>query len=202
MPIQDIAEFLFYIAPGYIAIRFLRWRYPVRERDSFHEIASSVVLGVLIISLLKWIDQKFLCYFFESNTSGFPSLIYILSIVGFGIVAGIILIYLNKFRFYLAKKMNKLRFLSSGIDPVWLKLNDKDNQDWAIVFLDDGTIYSGWISNYTYNPNYQNQDFLLSRAKRLYENLYENYEVKGSGVYINTKDVKRIEFRKGRNKES
>jgi hypothetical protein len=200
MPIQDIAEFLFYIAPGYIAIRFLRWRFPVRERDSFHEIASSVVLGVLIISLLKWIDQEFLNYLFESNKSGFPSLIFLLAIVGFGIISGIILIFLNKFRFYLAKNVKLLRFLSSGIDPVWLKLNDPDNQDWAIVFLDDGSIYSGWISNYTFNPNYQEQDFLLSRAKRHHENLCVIYEIDGSGVYINTRDVKRIEFRKGKKK--
>ena len=80
---------------------------------------------------------------------------------------------------------------------MWVDVNDRTNKDWAIVYLDDGSIYLGWISNYTFNPNQQNHDFLLSNAKRLYDNLMVMYEIDGCGIYINTRDVKRIEFRSG-----
>jgi hypothetical protein len=197
MPTEGIIEFLLYIAPGYIAIQLIRSRWPVEKRDNFHDIATSVIMGVVILSALKWIDSHRLNYFFESNLTDFPSLRFILGIVLFGSITGGVIIGLKEIGNMLSKRAKYLKFLAPGTDSVWVNINGKDNKDWALVYLDDGSIYLGWISIYTFNPNHQNQEFLLSRAKRLYENLDEMYEIDGCGIYLNTKDVKRIEFRTG-----
>ena len=78
-----------------------------------------------------------------------------------------------------------------------MSVADRSNTNWATVFLSDGAIYLGWISKYTFNPDAVDQDFLLSNARRVDEQLSELYRVTGIGVYINTRDVKRIEFVEG-----
>lgn len=197
MPIENIIEFLLYIAPGYVGIQLYRSRWPVEKKDSFHNIASSVILGVIIISILKWMDSHWFNYYLESNNPGFPGIKFLTGIFFSGLISGGLLVGQRELRNYLSKKSKFLKFLSPGNDAIWVKINDRTNKDWATVYLDDGSIYLGWISNYIYNPNQQDQDFLLSRAKRLYNNLEVMYEIDGCGIYLNTRDVKRIEFRSG-----
>lgn len=197
MPIENIIEFLLYIAPGYIALQLYRSYWPVEKKDSFHDIALSVIYGVTIITILKWTDRHWFNYHFESNLSGFPSAKFLFGILIFGVILGGLFIGQRELRSYLSKQAKFLKFLSPGNDAIWVKINDRTNKDWATVYLDDGSIYLGWISNYIYNPHQQDQDFLLSRAKRLYDNLEVMYEIDGCGIYLNTRDVKRIEFRSG-----
>ena len=194
MPTQNLAEFILYIAPGYIAIRILRWIIPVKDRDTFHDIASSVVLGVVIISLLQWLDDEFPCLRLSSDTNSVPGMRFLFAILISGIVTGFLVVCLKKLIDLISRKVRKLNWLSSGIDTVWARLNDRDNQDWVVVYLDDGSIYNGWISKYTNNPNFQEQDFLLSKAIRVNEDFETIYKIIGAGVYLNTRDVKRIEF--------
>lgn len=75
-----------------------------------------------------------------------------------------------------------------------MTVNSPDNKDWAVIFLDDGSIYSGWISDYRFDPDSSDQDFLLSKAKRVDDDLSPMYEINGIGVYLNTRNVRRIEF--------
>ena len=88
MPIENIIEFLLYIAPGYIAIQLFRFHWPVEKKDSFHDIALSVISGVAIISILKWTDKHWFNYFFESNLSGFPSAKFLSGIIIIGLISG------------------------------------------------------------------------------------------------------------------
>lgn len=97
------------------------------------------------------------------------------------------------------KLSNRFSFLEIPSQSLWKKIISSSNQDWVAVFLDDGAIYLGWIREFSANPNYENQEFLLKYAARVDENLEFVYEVTGIGVYLNTKNVKRIEFI--RNKE-
>ena len=48
-------------------------------------------------------------------------------------------------------------------------MNGTQASDWAVVFTDDGAIYMGWIKEFTYYPDADDNDFLLSRARRLNE---------------------------------
>ena len=194
MPTQNLAEFVLYIAPGYIAIRILRWIIPVKDKDTFHDIASSVVLGVAIISLLQWLDKELPFLRLSINTNSLPGMRFLLAILISGVVTGFLLVCLKKLINRISRKVRKLNWISSGIDMVWVRINDRDNQNWAVVHLDDGSIYTGWISRYTYNPNFQDQDFLLSEAIKVDEYFDTIYKINGIGVYLNTRDVKRIEF--------
>lgn len=202
MSFTDLTEILLFLAPGYIAIRLIRLWHPVKEKDSFHDFASSVLLGFFITGLLKLIDEKYLNYFLGSNStsSGLPSIRFYISIIFSGVIVGVVLIGLLKLYGSITKDSSFLGFLSSGTDSVWLKINEPENEDWAIVYLDDKSIYLGWISNYNYNPNFEDQDFLLSNAIRLDQNLKKVSKINGIGVYLNTRDVKKIEFVKGSNR--
>ena len=66
-----------------------------------------------------------------------------------------------------------------------------------MVFLNDGSIYRGYIKSYTFDPDATDQDFLLSEAVRVNEDLHPKYRITGQGVYLRTRDVRRIEFLKG-----
>jgi hypothetical protein len=202
MSFTDLTEILLFLAPGYIAIRLIRLWHPVKEKDSFHDFASSVLLGFFITGLLKLIDEKYLNFFLGSNISsyGLPSIRFYFVIIFSGVIVGIFLIGLLKLYRSKTKDSSILGFLSSGTDPVWLNINSSDNEDWAIVYLDDKSIYFGWIADYNYNPNFEDQDFLLSNAIRLDENLKRVSKINGVGVYLNTRDVKKIEFVKGSEK--
>jgi hypothetical protein len=70
--------------------------------------------------------------------------------------------------------------------------------DWSVVYLDDGSIYLGVVHQYRSNPNDQDQDFLLAKAQRVDDKLQTLYLVTGQGVYLNTRNVKRIEYLAGK----
>jgi len=74
-----------------------------------------------------------------------------------------------------------------------VKVNRPSN-DYAVVYVDDGSIYLGWIKDYTFDPDAEDNDFLLADAKRVDEQLKELYSITGRGVYLSTRNVKRIEF--------
>ncbi|MBG0785806.1 MAG: hypothetical protein H0S79_11955 [Anaerolineaceae bacterium] len=202
MPIQTFAEFLLYIVPGYLTIQIYRWRYPVKEKGSFFEIASSVTIGVFIVYLGIWIDKHVFCYYFVSNSDGLPTFRFLVLLFSTSILCGLLLIGQRELRNYLSKTCPKLNWIASGVDSDWVKINSKNNDDWAVVFLDDGSVYLGWIKNYTYNPNFKDQDFILSNAKRLNNDLSVMYVIDGIGVYLKTENVKRIEFVNGTPKAS
>ena len=69
------------------------------------------------------------------------------------------------------------------------------------MYLDDGSIYLGIIRQYRSNPNDQDQDFLLAKAQRVdSDKLQPLYPVTGQGVYLNTRNVKRIEYVRASNR--
>ncbi len=197
MPVKDLIEFILYLAPGFIALELYRSAYPARERNQFAQITWSVILGVTIFTFIKWVDEHFLSYALYSKSTGFPEfrLIIVLFIVGLS-VGGVRIVY-HWLRFKISMLHAGLKFLAPEPQSAWAKINEGTNEDWAVVFLNDSSIYLGWISNFTYNPNAESQDFLLSRARRVDENLKVLYIVNGQGVYLNTQNVKRIEFVKG-----
>jgi hypothetical protein len=55
----------------------------------------------------------------------------------------------------------------------------------------------GWIKEFTYDPDSPDNDFLLSMTKRVNDDLTVRYKVDGQGVYINTRNLRRIEFVRG-----
>jgi hypothetical protein len=197
MPVSDLIEFILYIAPGFIALELYCAAYPAKERNQFAQITWSMIFGILIFIFIRWVDENFLSYFLNSKISGFPTFRFILVLFIAGLLLGYLRIAFHYFLFKLSLLHDRLKFMAPDTQSIWAKINENSNKDWAVVFVNDSSIYLGWISMYTYNPNVENQDFLLSKARRVDETLNTLYIIDGQGVYLNTKDVKRIEFVQG-----
>jgi len=194
MPAKDLIEFVLYITPGFLAVELFRARYPVRQVGEFAQICWSIIYGVIIFTVVKLLDEKFFNHALHSDIDGFPDAIFIGALVIGGILMGVILISLQYMRFKASRWHTKLHTLAPDPGSVWAKINLEIVDDWAVVFLDDGSSYIGYIKDYKFRPDDKEYDFLLAKAKRVDENLNVKYEVSGVGVYLNTRDVKRIEF--------
>jgi len=197
MPIESIIEFIQYVIPGFIAILVYRTAFPTKEKDSFTEISSCILVGLITMSALRWFDKNCFNYFFQTNSSGTQSMRFYFGIILFGGIAGLIGVCEVKLRNFLAHKFKFFSCLAISPEPVWKEINKNLQKNWALVFLDDDSIYLGWIKNYTNNPRVEEQEFLLTNAERVDDQRKTIYKVDGLGVYLKTKNVKRIEFIEG-----
>lgn len=190
MPSQDIIQFILIIAPGFLVLYVYRSHYPARRVSQFTEITLSVVYGVAIYTAIVWIDLTFL------GGALFKQIhLLALALLTAGFVVGQLWVFLRYFRFNLPKwfpSKEKVAPKHKKHQSVWPLVANSTN--WAVVFLNDGSIYMGEIDYFTFDPNTEHQDFLLKNARRINENLEEIYLITGIGVYLNTRDVVRIEF--------
>lgn len=194
MPATDIIEFVLYVTPGFVAIQVYRGWYPVRQVGDFAQVCWSIVYGVVIFALVKFLDERLLNYALNSNASGFPNPTFLLSLFVGGLVTGMLRIGIDLLRFRISARYKALSKLAPDPQSIWAKVNHQLPDEWVVVFLDDGAIYLGYIRSYRFDPDEDNQDFLLAKAKCVNEDLAVKYEVAGAGVYLNTRNVKRIEF--------
>ena len=197
MPTQTIIEFILYITPGFLAIEIYRAFYPGKNISQFSQITWSVIYGVVIYIGVRWLDVYFLKQYLNSNSREFPNVFFILGLFFTGILVGGLRSLAHFIRIKIGVMNKSFNWLLPDPQSIWAKINQPSNKDWAVVFLDDGVIYLGYIAEYTFDPNADNQDFLLSRARRVDERLKGIYLISGRGVYLNTRNVKRIEFVKG-----
>ncbi len=186
------------MAPGFIALELYRAVNPARERNQFAQLIWSLIYGVLIYSIVKWFDGAHLNHLFQSDKEGFPTFRFIAVLWISGFLVGLGRIFIDYVRYDVSAWHEAYRFIAPDPQSIWAKVNQKIYKDWAVVYLNDGAIYLGWISEYTFNHNSEHQDFLLKNVKCVNEDLSVKYRVDGVGVYLNTKDVVRIEFVKGK----
>jgi hypothetical protein len=196
MPTQSFIEFLLFIIPGFVYVNTYRRFHPVAKETQFFEIANTTVFGILIYAIVVTLDKQALNLSLESNAA-YPSVKFVGVLLGLGIVFGVIMHGFYELRFWLSRKYACLKWLSPVNQAIWETVNQKDVEDWAVVYLNDGSIYMGYVQSFSYNPNIEYQDFLLSKARRVDEELKEKYLINGIGVYLNTRDINRIEFIKG-----
>ncbi len=196
-PVEHIAEFIVYAMPGFLALHIYRSVYPVKGLSEFLQVAWSLIYGVVLASFVRGLDARYLGHKLHSADDGFPRLAFIIGLLAAGAIWGFVLAGFNWIRLILSGRFRLLQFVAPDVQSIWAKVNGTQASDWAVVFTDDGAIYMGWIKEFTYYPDADDNDFLLSRAKRLNEDGSLLYEVDGQGVYLNTRNVKRIEFVKG-----
>lgn len=183
--------------PGFLALHIYRSVYPVKGLSEFLQVAWSLIYGVLLASLVRGIDATYLGQRLHSADDGFPRLPFILALLTAGVIWGFSLVGFNRVRSYLSESLPSLEFIEPDVQSIWAKVNRAQVTDWAVIFTDDGAIYMGWIEEFTYDPDAEDNDFLLSEAERLNDDFTSRYKVDGQGVYLNTRNVKRIEFVKG-----
>jgi hypothetical protein len=197
-PVEHVAEFVVYAMPGFLALHIYRSVYPVKGLSEFLQAAWSIIYGVVLASLVRALDAAYLGQALHSADEGFPKLAFVFALVVAGLAWGGVLVAINKSRTLLSGRFRVFHFIAPDVQSIWAKVNQAQVTDWAVVYTDDGTVYMGWIKEFTYDPDADDNDFLLSKAKCVDENLMVKYEIDGQGVYMNTRNVKRIEFVKGR----
>lgn len=196
--IKDVIEFLIYVMPGFLALRMYRSAYPGRQMSDLIMTAWSLILGIIVSSAVKWIDKTCCHNYLRSTSSDFPDLPLIFALFCGGLLLGGVLVFGHWARFHLAVKFPKF-FGRIAPDPlsIWAYVNQPSNRDWAVVYLENDAVYIGGITKYSTVPDAEDQDFLLTDASRVEEDLSVKYKVEGGGVYINTRNVRQIEFISG-----
>lgn len=197
MQFNTVAEFVLYVIPGFIALEAYRAAYPVKTRSDFVSLTWSAIFGIMISYFLIWINGTLLGNFLHYTSGSLPSFEFLLGLICLGLGIGLIRILFHYLRFKVAASYRAFHRLNPDPQSVWAQVNRTNNRQWATVFLDDASVYLGFIETYKYDPDAIDQDFLLGKARRVDENLNVLYAVDGIGVYLNTKNVKRIEFYKG-----
>jgi hypothetical protein len=180
-PVEHVAEFIVYAMPGFLALHIYRRIYPAKGLTEFLRVAWSLIYGVFLASVVRGIDARYLEHRLHSADEGFPRLPFILTLVTVGVIAGFALAGFTRIRSLLADRFPSLDFLAPDVQSMWARLN-QTQAGWAVVFTDDGAIYMGWIDEFTYDHDAENNDFLLSQAERLDDSLNTLYEVDGQGV--------------------
>lgn len=187
-------QLLMILLPGFIAVEIYRKFFPAVKFRWLIYTGWVVINGVLIWSLLVSIEERIY------NTSwglldGTGSFLGILFLFILGVIAGLIRVVFRMTGFKLAKNLNVLRWLKPEKGSIWMNVNEKNGgNEWVIVYLSDGSIYLGWVSQFANHPERTNQEFVLQNARRLDEAHKQLYEIVGAGVYLNTRDVIRIEY--------
>ena len=197
MPKLGLIEFIIFVIPGFIAVEFYRSFYPARQKNTFSQIGMSISLGLIIVIAVHSLGYSILSVVDKSRIVITVDAKSILVLLVSGAAFGILLTFLHFIRFRLSKWCDLFSWLSPDPQQVWASINGVEDDDWAVVYLKDGSQYLGYIAEYVFDPNKDDHDFLLSEAKRVNEKLEERYSITGKGVYINTRDVTRIEFLKG-----
>jgi len=197
MTIPDIVLFIYYILPGFISIEIYRSIYPAKKTSDFVSIAWSLIYGVAITSIVLLLYTPPNFNISDTSSTNRPPFVLLLLLIGSGITVGLFRAGFRAFRFWIANKKQVLQKFEPDTQSIWAKINRPGNEDWAIVFLTDGTIYRGYIKSYTFDPDASDQDFLLSDASRVKDDLTTIYQITGQGVYLRLKNVSRIELVKG-----
>jgi len=192
-PVEHLADFILYVMPGFVALQVYRAKYPVKGLSEFLQVSWSLIYGLILAGFVRWFDHEVLGDLLHSHESGLPWMRFVLALAIAGVLLGAVLISVRWARFALAKRYKLLNWLEPDPQSIWRKVN-QESVEYAVVYLDDGAIYLGWIKEYTFVPDSENNDFLLADAKRVDDRLNTIYVVNGQGVYLNTRNVRRIEF--------
>jgi hypothetical protein len=187
-------ELLSILIPGLVAVELFRAVYPAAPRNWPGYVGWAVVWGAVAAATAQWFDRTVLDATVAA-TSNVLTLAAISLLVATGAAAGGVRVMARMLRFWLARRSPALQWLRPDHPPVWVSVNQPYvNDDWAVVFLLDGAIYLGWVAQFGFDPRREEQDFVLQDARRLDEDLGERYHIAGSGVYLNTRAVARIEY--------
>jgi hypothetical protein len=72
-PAEHLVDFLVYVMPGFIALQLFRAKYPAKKVSEFLQVAWSLIYGVILATLVRGVDGRFLRGRLQSNTPGFPA---------------------------------------------------------------------------------------------------------------------------------
>ena len=196
VPFKDVFVLLLYLLPGFLSLQLYRAKYPAKKLSDIEIIIWSIVhtfsIHVLLAGLSILISRPWLNFLVKKSSEIEPAEVFTLMAAGF--LWGFLLIFWHWSR-------RKLPIFGEP-DPmnIWFKIADlaAREEKWAVVRVKDGPMYLGWLKEFSYDPAQENQDFYLSPAHLVDDNLTSLRNLEEGGVYLNTRDVISIEFLPGR----
>lgn len=197
MPTHQLLDFIFYLLPGYVGLKIYNSFFSRKQLPHFQQFIESLLCGIGFIHILKYPFEYYSAWLgYEINFQSINLLDSLLIIfLGFtGLFCGLTLITFHEIRERLGKKYEKLHWLIPDKLTTWNYLNKQNKTPWALIRLDDESIYLGWIGFYKFDPNSEDQDFILEGAFLLDEKYNVIREIQGSGVYIKLSNVVNIEL--------
>lgn len=195
-PFKDVFVLLLYLLPGFLSLQLKRAKYPAKKLSDIETIIWSVAhtffIHVILAGLSALLSDPRLNFLAKKSSEIGPAEVFTLMAVGF--LWGSLLIFWHW-------SQRKLPIFGEP-DPlnIWFKIADlaAREEKWAVVRVKEGPVYLGWIKDFSYDPAQENQDFFLSPAHLVDNNLTSLRNLEEGGVYLNTRDVISIELLPGR----
>lgn len=209
MPVE-IFIFILTIIPGFLALSIYWSKHPIKRPSDFVFTTSSIIIGSFITIIFLVFDQYFFFDVFQtkqviekflssSNSDQLKSETIIMFTVGqllSGILFGIFFYYLRElYKYFQLKEWKYFKFIHYRPEP-WMYINEQLESQWHRIYINDDLMYIGTITYYSKDPNLIDYAFILSNANlyRFTNGLYLKIDEVIPHIYLNTRDIKRIEF--------
>jgi hypothetical protein len=171
--VEMIPDVLIYIVPGFIVLKIIEVFTPKKKLSQMETILWSLFYSFIILlasAVVIWIYNK-ICLF--ANVRGIEikqgDNVYIAISLGLSLIIGFIITKVSNSRIgeIITKAFN--RNMSTGED-VWFKSLQTQKGAWATVYLKDGLIYTGIVSEYTAKPDDETKLLLLRQFRLMVRN--------------------------------
>jgi len=145
---NDMIFLLVCFIPGFLSLCFAAYLVPARSRSDFDKVAMSIALGFAIFSVTVILGRIL-------RPSGTDQVFYIIIPWLLILPAGVILSIVQS-RSWILGIFKRLR-LSRRIVGVscWNRILSKDEVNWVLLHLRNGTSYIGWVEAFSDIPPHE-----------------------------------------------
>jgi len=190
--LNDIAQFILYLVPGFLAVMLHNLFVPTRKPSDFELTAQSLIVSLLIFTPLRLLEKKLGIPLTQSKS------LYLTCSWLLAILAGIVWPSVQKSSIY-AKILHIFNINYSWRVNVWNSILDHaDHAPWVIVSLQNKEEYLGQVIEYTLDPNDPSKEVFLKPAYRIVRNgnidEEPQFESLRLGVFIAGQSICAIRF--------
>lgn len=195
----SVLVLLLYLLPGFLAMQLYQARYPAKPMSRFEAAGWSILHSFIILLGLASLADIFSCealdvLSYRTNSEIQPMTIAVM--LGGGVIWGGLLIAWHWLRIKFAF------FPTPDPQAIWPVVVDNVPKEklWVLVRTKQGTLYLGWVKEYSFDPTAEDHDFLLRPAYLVDNNLHVRRDLTQGGVYLNTRDIESLEMIPGKPK--
>lgn len=199
--VENVIKLIYYVVPGFIALRVFRFFIPCRDTSDFRILVSSLIWSLLILTSLVGLQNilpKILdCKIQWNFASG--ERIYFLVSIPFGLFTAWIFAGIFKSKWF-SLFLEKIGVNYTVAPSVWGKVMEmsKGNEYWVKVTLRNGKMYLGYPRYCTSDPNDTEKELFLEHAYLIKDNDY--VKIEGKGVLLTKSELTSVEFIEGKPK--
>jgi hypothetical protein len=186
--LQDVANIITFIVPGYFALQVYATIYTKKPREFPNLLIESVVFSVPLVAIanLIWTDV------FDLATIDSPNVRYIALLIGLSIVAGLLATYLRE-HWPVKQIAARYGFDSPNEDFIKSQFGRLDPQSNAVtVTLKDGSVFSGTPKRMSRHSHDSRQYYYFTDIAR-YDKKGDIWQEQPGGVIVERDEVQYIE---------